>query len=394
MASPRDTARPVVRDFIARYGAGPVFLVRAPGRVNLIGDHTDYNGGYVLPIAFDRDLWLAFRPGERSRVELTSLDLNQTVEFDLSRISRNTAAGWSAYPMGVAWALREEGFKLRGLRGLIRSHIPPEAGLASSAALEVATALALCAVSDIRIDRPRLARICRRAESDFVGMRCGIMDQFAALLCRKGHALFVDCAALSFELVPMRREDVAVVVCDTGIRRSLVQSLYNERRKECARAFFLLKRHLPDIETYRDLGVEKFKAYESALPEPLRRRARHVVTENARVLHAVRCLEREDFITFGALMDASHESLRKDFEVSCRELDLLVDLARQVRGTFGARITGAGFGGCTVNLVPAERTEEFVETVSTAYRDEIGRRPAIFRCRPADGATLETEGRS
>ncbi len=378
-------------ELVHRYGPGPVSVARAPGRVNLIGDHTDYNGGFVLPMALDRDLRVAFRRWKDHRVELVSLDMGETVEFSLSNISKGEGPSWAAYPMGVAWALQEEGHKLSGLRGVIKSDIPAGAGLGSSAALEVACATAFCAASDLKVDREKLAQICRRAESDFVGMRCGVMDQFASLLCRKGHALFIDCAALSYEPVSLRDIDAAVVVCDTGVKRRLADSPYNERRKECARAFYLLKRHLPEIETYRDITMEKFKAYESNLPEPLRKRARHVVTENTRVLHAVRYMKRGDLIAFGALMDASHASLRNDFEVSCAELDCMVDLGRDVHGTFGARMTGAGFGGCTVNLVQADRVNTFVESVSAGYRDETGRVPAIYICRPSDGATLESE---
>ena len=374
-------------------GKGPIYIARAPGRVNLIGDHTDYNGGYVMPMAIDREVRIAFQPLDGHRVELTSLDYDEQAAFDLSGISRGDGPAWLMYPKGVAAILQAEGHTLRGMRGVIEGTVPIGAGLSSSAALEVASAMALCRTSDLKINREKLARICQRAENEFVGMRCGIMDQFASLLCRRGRVLLLDCTTLSHELLPLDENEARIVVCDTRVKRELVGSPYNKRREECAKAFKLLQRHLPGLVTYRDVGLGAFQTFADSLPELLRKRARHVVTENARVLHAGQALRKGDLITFGTLMDASHESLRRDFDVSCDELDEMTGIARDIHGAFGARMTGAGFGGCTVNLVSASAVDEFVKVVLTRYEDSTGRKPGVYVCRPSEGATVE-EGRA
>ena len=376
------------------FGPGPIAVARAPGRVNLIGDHTDYNGGYVLPMAIDRDVRIAFRASDDGRVGLLSPQFGEKVEVDLADISPSRVPAWARYALGIAAVLQEEGYKLRGWRGVINGDLPIGAGLSSSAAVEVASALVFCDVSDLKINRVKLARLCRRAEGEFVGMPCGIMDQFACLMGKKGHAVFLDCTTLAHELVPLDENSARIVVCDTGVRRRLAESPYGERREESARAFKLLQRHLPDAETYRDISLEAFKAYAADLPGTSLRRARHVVTENARVLHAVRPLRKRDLITVGALMDASHESLRADYEVSCPELDLLVGLSRDAQGAFGSRMTGAGFGGCVVSLVKADLVDDFAKALTTGYREKVGHAPDVYVCRSADGATLESENAS
>ena len=379
-----------VQELVETLGPGPVFVARAPGRVNLIGDHTDYNGGFVLPMAINRDVRIAFRPSNDTRVEVRSHRFGETVSVELSAISRDRLPAWARYVLGVAAVLQEDGHKLRGWRGVISGDVPIGAGLSSSAALEVAAAMVFCHVSGLTINREKLALLCRRAESEFAGVRCGIMDQFICMMGRKGHALFLDCATLNQELIPLDETAGTFVVCDTGIRHKLSESPYNERRKECARAFKLLQRHLPELETYRDLSVEMFNIHASDLPETLRKRAHHVVTENTRVLYAVRALKERDLLSVGALMDTSHESLRCDFEVSCPELDLLTDLARDAHGTFGSRMTGAGFGGCTVSLVRTDCVEDFVKMVTSGYYEVTDHRPEIYICRPSDGATVES----
>ena len=382
-----------LQELMEAFGSGPVSMARAPARVNLIGEHTDYNGGFVLPMAIDRDVRIAFRPADDGRVELLSLDFNEKASFEISAMTPRKDSTWLNYPMGVAAILRQEGHKLRGLRGVVKGNVPIGAGLSSSAAIEVAFAMAICAASGLAINREKLARICQRAENEFVGMNCGIMDQFASLLARKDHALFIDCTTLSHELVPFDSKKASVVVCDTGVKRELVKSPYNQRRVECARAFKLLHRYQSEIKTYRDISIEAFNAYGHDLPDPLSRRAHHVVTENSRVLHAVRALTDGDMLGFGTLMDASHDSLREDFEVSCKELDLLVALAREANGTYGARMTGAGFGGCTVNLVRPDRVEDFVKSVSAGYLDKTGRSPDVYVFSPSEGASVEGEAR-
>ena len=376
-------------EFIKTFGADPVGLARAPGRVNLIGEHTDYNGGYVLPMAIDRDVRMAFRPADDGRVEIVTLDLNDKVSVEISALDRDRVPEWARYPLGVAAILQEEGHALRGLRAVVKSDVPVGGGLSSSAALEVAAAMAFCSASGLTINREKLAVICQRAEREFVGMRCGIMDQFASLMCRKGHALFLDCATLDYDLVPIDETQASVVVCDTRVKHELTESPYMERQRQCAVAFKLLQRQFPEIETYRDVSVTAFIAHAEGIPQPMRKRAHHVVTEDERVLNAVQSLCAGDLITFGTLMDASHESLQKDFEVSCEELDVLVELAREVNGTFGSRMTGGGFGGCTVSLVRSDAVDDFTKTVTAGYRERCGKKPGVFVLCPSDGATVE-----
>ncbi|MGD1001670.1 MAG: galactokinase [Candidatus Brocadiia bacterium] len=377
------------------FGKGPVSIARAPGRVNLIGDHTDYNGGYVLPAAVDREVRIAFRPSGDARVEMVSADFEERAAFDLGGVARGQAQGWAKYPAGVAAALQAEKYPVAGLRAVIQGNVPVGAGLSSSAAIEVACALAFCSVSGLKIDREKLAHICQRAENEFVGMQCGIMDQYACLLGRKDCALFLDCTTLQSELVPLDERGAKIVICDTRLKRQLVNSAYNRRRGECEEAFRILKQHLPDAKSYKDISIPMFRAYAHDLPDPLGKRAKHVVTENARVVQAARLLKKGDLIGFGALMDASHDSLRDDFEVSCKELDLLVGIARESEGVFGSRMTGAGFGGCTVALVRPDCVEAFTAKISEGYRADTGAAPGIYIVRASEGATYENaEGRS
>lgn len=370
------------------FGVGPVFVARAPGRVNLIGDHTDYNGGYVLPAAIDAEIRIAFRPADDRRVDLLSLDYNDRQAFDLDRIEPGETS-WIKYVKGVAFVLKEQGYALRGLKGVIRGTVPQGAGLSSSAAFEVAAAMAFSSASGLKIHREKLAHICQRAENEYVGMRCGIMDQFASLMGRQGRALLLDCSTLEHELVPLDESKASIVVCDSMVSRTLTTSPYNERRRDCELAFKLIKQHAPEIRTYRDISLAMYKAFAHDLPEPARRRARHVVTENERVKQAAKCLAAGDYVSVGALMDASHESLRTDFEVSCEELDLLVSLARETPGVFGSRMTGAGFGGCTVSLTPPEHVKEFKDIVTAGYLRETGKIPNIYVFSPSDGASVE-----
>ena len=377
------------KKLIEVFGPGPVSVVRAPGRVNLIGDHTDYNGGYVLPAAVDREVRIAFRPSGDARVEMLSADFDERAAFDLAGLAPGHAQGWAKYPMAVAWALQAEKHPLAGMRAVLQGNIPIGAGLSSSAAIEVACAMAFCEVSGLKIHREKLARICQRAENEFVGMQCGIMDQYACLLGRKDCALLLDCTTLATELVPLDERSAKIVICDTRLKRQLVNSAYNSRRKECEEAFAILKRHFPEVKTYKDISIPMFRAYAHDLPDPLVKRARHVVTENARVAGAARLLKKGDLISFGALMDASHDSLRNDFEVSCKELDVLVGIARESEGVYGSRMTGAGFGGCAVALVRPDCVKSFTARISEDYKADTGAEPGIYIVRASEGATVE-----
>jgi len=366
--------------FRRQWGAEPVLCARAPGRVNLIGEHIDYNDGFVLPMAIDRDIWIAFRPREDRTVRLWSLDFGQASAFALDAIATDASAPWSNYVRGVAWALGEKGMALRGLDAVIQGTVPVGAGLSSSAALEVAAGLALLASAGESLPPEELALACQRAENEFVGNRCGIMDQFVAALGRAGHALFLDCRTLDYRHVPLPA-DFRIVVANSMVKRALVDSAYNERRSQCEEAARVL-----GVRALRDADEAALASARSRLSDAVYRRARHVITENARVVQAVAAMRRGDAETFGALMDASHVSLRDDYEVSCRELDALVEIARRQAGCLGARLTGAGFGGCTVNLVRADAVGAFVAALRKGYREQTGLDAEIYVCAAADGA--------
>jgi galactokinase len=372
--------------FRRQFGDGPVRLFRAPGRVNLIGEHTDYNDGFVLPMAIDRDTVVAAAARSRPRVRVHSLNVNESFEFDLEHPGPQQRGLWLDYVEGVAQSLKERGVPVSGADLLLSSDVPAGAGLSSSAALEISVGLALLAVSGAELDRVSLALAGQQAEHVYVGTKCGIMDQLVVACGLKGHALLIDCRALETEQIPLDTSRSAVAICDTRVKHQLSASAYNTRRAECERGVELLSRLLPGIRALRDVSLADFQACEEQLPEPVRSRCRHVVTENARTLAASRALKMGDFKEMGQLMFASHESLRKDYEVSCVELDAMVEIAADVEGVWGARMTGGGFGGCTVNLVRREALAKFQETITDGYNKATGRIPNIYISAPADGA--------
>jgi galactokinase len=376
--------------FESRFGRPPVAVSEAPGRANLIGEHVDYNEGHVLPIAIDRSIMVAFAPRTDGRVRLYSLDLEQELAFGLEHIERDPEAPWSDYVRGVAWALQEAGQRIVGLDAALQGDVPVGAGLSSSAALEVAALGAFDAASDLRIDRRELALLGQRAENGFVGVACGIMDQMAAALARGGHALLIDCRSLEHEDVGLPLEGLSIVVADSGVRRALLDSQYNVRRQECHQAAELLAAAITDrpVTALRDVTPEDLARHGHVLSPTLLKRARHVVEEERRVVGAVEALRRGEVEAFGEALNASHRSLRDDYEVSCPELDLLVELAQAVPGVLGARLTGAGFGGCTVNLVRSDALEAFRARVMTRYCTETGRDGRTYVCRAADGLRL------
>jgi galactokinase len=382
--------------FESRFGRSPAAVAAAPGRVNLIGEHLDYNEGHVLPVAIDRSIMVAFAPRQDGRVRLYSLDFQQESAFDLREIKKDPEAPWSDYVRGVAWALGEAGHRLSGMDAALQGDVPVAAGLSSSAALEVAALGAFEAASGLQLDRRDLALLGQRAENRFVGVACGIMDQMAAALSRAGHALLIDCRSLEHEPVPLPLAGLRLVVADSGVRRALLDSQYNLRREECQRAVELLAAAIADrpIAALRDVRPEDLARHGDSLPPNLLKRARHVVEEERRVLLGVEALRTGDVEAFGEMLDASHRSLRDDFEVSSPELDLLVELAWAQPGVLGSRLTGAGFGGCTVSLVRAEAVEAFREGVVARYRTETGREGRMYVCRAAGGLRLHRFQRS
>ncbi len=377
------TDQKVINAYIQRHGEPPALLVRAPGRVNLIGEHTDYNDGFVLPMAIDRAVYYALRPRNDSQVRIYSLDYEELGQFDLTNIV-DTGSGWLEYVKGTAWAMQSIGCELKGFEGVLAGDVPLGAGLSSSAALEMATARAFTAVSNLSWNPAEMAKQGQKAENQWVGVNTGIMDQMISAAGEAGHALLIDCRSLATEAIPLP-PGTTVVILDTATRRGLVDSAYNERRVQCeaAAAFF-------DVAALRDVDEVTFHARAAELDELTRRRARHVITENERVLAACAAMRNGDAVEFGRLMNASHESMQHDFEISNEQLNIMAALARRQPGCFGARMTGGGFGGCAVALVAADQVDDFVTAVAVAYTAATQLAPQIYVSLAADGAGILT----
>ena len=363
-------------------------LFSAPGRVNLIGEHTDYNDGFVLPTAANLRTWVAAGKRSDGLVAVHSMDLGESASFPLRQNlfnSQTATKRWLNYIEGVAKTLCDEGLKLSGADLVIASDVPIGAGLSSSAALEIATGYALAELGGLHLSRLKLAQCAQKAERVFVGTNSGLMDQLTASFATANHAMLIDCRSLQIRQIPLTLSDHAIVICDTRVKHALVSSAYNERRRECEHAVALLKqKQKPDIRALRDLEVDDLNLVEE-LPEPERRRARHVITENKRTLEAAESLLANDAKTLGELMVKSHQSLRDDFEVSCPELDMMFDLALRQEGVAGARMMGGGFGGCTINLVHRKKLRLFADRVTAGYQRATGLVPIIHVVQPDDG---------
>lgn len=357
----------------------------APGRVNLIGEHTDYNEGYVLPLAVDKGIRFAGNARPDRTVRLYSVDYDSTATFSLEALTPDPANRWADYFKGVADELQKRGIVLKGCDAVLQGDLPRGAGLSSSAALEVASAVFLRSALGFSISDMDVVHVAQDAENNFVGLRCGIMDMYASYMGRSGSALRIDCRDLSYQLAPMPK-GLKVVVCNTGVARTLAGSAYNERRAECEEGVRILSGFLPGVRSLRDVSPAAFKAHEASLPDVVRKRVRHVVSENQRVLDTVSAMGRGDLSTLGRLMYESHESLRDDYRVSCKELDALVDIAHGCPGVVGARMTGAGFGGCIVALVEEKAVSAMVQKVGQSYRDPSGRPAEMYVFTAADGA--------
>ena len=384
----------ILAEFHRYFTNEPILRGRAPGRVNLLGEHVDYNDGPVLPAAIDRAVYLAAAPLSDGTVRLRAIDLNDQVSFRLDDLEEKRdlhglpLPSWAHYPAGVAWALKDAGLNVGGLQAVYTSDVPIGAGLSSSAAVEVGFAAVWEALSDWNIDCMSLARLCQRAENIYVGVSCGLMDQFASANGVAGHALYFDTRSLEWEPAPLPPGTV-LVIADSGMRRSLAESAYNERRAACEQAVENLRRYLPHIQSLRDVSPPEYAAYSQFLTPVVRRRAEHVIKEIARVETAVTALKRADSKTFGALMFAGHASLRDLYEVSIPELDILVELARGLPGCFGARLTGAGFGGCTVNLVDESQAQQFIQDLRDGYQQATGHEAQVYLCSASEGVTVE-----
>ena len=380
--------RSTAQEFTERYGSVPR-VFSAPGRVNLIGEHTDYNEGFVLPMAIDHRTYVAIAKRNDRRVRAKSLVLKEDGEFDLDDRSLSLEKRWLRYVAGVAWTLAEHGLKITGADLLIDSDVPIGGGLSSSAAIEVATAKALTTIAEVKIDDITLARAAQQAEAVFVGARVGIMDQLTAMLGRREHALLIDCRSLEAKPISLAHLKATMVVCNTNVRHDLASSAYNERREECERGVEHLRQKLPHIRSLRDVTLDDFRKCEDELPEPVRRRCRHVVTENDRTLKAAEALRAGDRAMLDSLMKASHASLRDDYEVSSYELDAMVDIAWRHEAVVGARMTGGGFGGCTINVVRPDAVEDFSAFVRNEYRAASNIEPDIYLVKADEGAREE-----
>lgn len=368
-------------EYRRRFGAEPR-IFRAPGRVNLIGEHTDYNEGFVMPAALEFSTWAAIAPSRDGKLHIASLNLNEDHRFDTG--DSTPAGNWTDYVRGVDVMLRRAGYDVPAGNILIWGNVPIGAGLSSSASLEVAVCFALLAMARTELTGEQIARICQRAENEFVGARCGIMDQFIAIHGRARKAIMIDCRSLEHQLRPIPKQ-VAIVIANSMVKHELAASEYNKRRAECEEGVRIMQRSLPEARALRDVSVEQLEAHKKEMPDVIYRRCRHVIRENARVLEFASALESSALQRAGELMRTSHASLRDDYEVSCRELDLLVDIAASAGG-IGSRMTGGGFGGCTVNLVKQEDVERFRSEVMAKYDSTVGLKPDIYVTRAAEGA--------
>jgi len=375
------------------YGVAPDHIVRAPGRVNLLGEHVDYNEGFVLPAAIDRATYIAFSRSGTPISSLLAMDMDDQVFFTLQSVrSRTQVAGpplpeWSLYPAGILWALGEEGLNTSGMNAVYMSNVPRGSGLSSSASVELAFMLAWQTLEEWTLPPIQRALLGQKAENQFVGVNCGIMDQFASACGVENKLLLLDCRSLEWKTIPLP-EDVSIVIADTTIRRKLTSGEYNKRRSACEEAVRLLKQDLPDIKSLRDVSVEEFNRLAGKLPEEVAKRARHVVEEIERTKQAEALLETGNIHQFGELMNECHASLRDLYEVSCPELDVMVRVAQSIEGCYGARLTGAGFGGCTVNLVARDNAESFAKILAAGYESETGLRPEIYITRASNGAEV------
>jgi galactokinase len=389
-----DLRQRILAAFRQRFGVNPEFVARAPGRVNVLGEHVDYNEGFVLPAAIDRVTLVAFQKSRSPLSTLLALDLGEETSFDRQSVhDRQDSNGavlsfWARYPAGVLWAINAEELDTPGMQAVFASDVPRGAGLSSSASVEMAFGVAWEKLGGWTLAPIHLAKIGLKAEIDYVGLNCGIMDQFASACGVKDRLLFLDCRSLEWQAVCLPKKTV-IVIADTSVRRSLKSSTYNERHAACAEAVRILQEYIPGVRSLRDVSPSQFHRYANRLPDIVAKRAQHVVEEIARTRQSIKLLENNDAVQFGQLMNACHSSLRDLYDVSCPELDTMVALARKLPGCYGARLTGAGFGGCTVNLVAGEAADLFARDLAAGYTQETGLKSEIYICHATDGAGVE-----
>lgn len=354
-----------------------VAVAMAPGRVNLIGEYTDFNEGFVFPMTVDRGVYVAIRERSDRQVRVASVRFDELVEYELSEFEAPTPGSWSSYVLGLVEELRRRGLLTSGFEALVDGNLNLGAGLSSSAALELATGVALQQVFEFEMNRVDLVKLCQYVEHSYAHVMCGIMDQFACGIGSSGHALLLDCRSLEYENIPVKLDDYRVVIISSEVRRSLTSSAYNARRAECQAGVEHFARYGKAVRALRDVDAELFEAHNDELTCVVRQRCRHVISENQRTLDGAAALKTGNFVRFGEIMSASHRSLRDDFEVSCPELDLLVQLAIDTEGVLGSRMTGAGFGGCTVSIVHRDAVSQLVENLAE-YARRFNLEPGVF----------------
>jgi galactokinase len=378
----------VAAEFRNRFGRTPL-VVRSPGRVNLIGEHTDYNEGFVLPAAIDKEIVLAVGSRDDGVCRMVAADLGQPFETTLDALARSEL-GWPNYLLGVVDQLRREGIPVRGFDCVFGGDIPIGSGMSSSAALEAGFLFALNELCGLNLDRLRMARLAQRSENEFVGLRCGIMDQFANLFGHEGSVILLDCRSLQYDYVPFSRSDIRIVLCDTQVKHELASSEYNVRRGQCEAGVEAIRKSSPSVHSLRDVTRAMLDEHREQMDLLVYKRCAYVIEENQRVLAGCDDLRRDDLEAFGRRMLQSHEGLRDEYEVSCGELDVLVDAALGVDGVYGTRMMGGGFGGCTINLVREDRVKEFSETVTQAFESTFGKAPKIYLTRITGGTGTVT----
>jgi galactokinase len=374
----------LIKKFKAAFAQTPR-VFRAPGRVNLIGEHTDYNDGFVMPAAVAFSTYVAISPRTDRMLSIRSEEIPGNLDFDIDHLPERRTGQWCDYLLGVASVLQQRGSKLTGANVLVHGDVPIGAGLSSSAALEVSSALAFMSLNGTRIALPEVAKLCRKAENEFVGARVGIMDQFVSCMGKAEHAFLLDCRSLEYQFVPIP-PGVELVVCNTRVKHDLATGAYNQRRAECEEGVHHFAKWNPGVHALRDVSVQMLQQHSKDLPATIAKRCTHVVLENQRTLEAASAFTAGDLAKVGKLMRESHDSLRDLYEVSCRELDLMVDSAEGLPGFIGGRMTGGGFGGCTVNLVYEDKAQDFASRIAARYKDATGIEPQIYLCAAEDGA--------
>ncbi len=384
----------MIKEFMSVFGGNDegIRVFASPGRVNLIGEHTDYNGGYVFPAALKMRSAIVMRKRDDNLLRLKATDLDGIVEADISKLDSYKGIKWGDYQIGVAYILQNSGYDIVGADILCDDTVPHGGGLSSSAAIEVSTALMFATLSNEKngknepVDMIEIAKLSQKAEHEYAGVNCGIMDQFASAMGKENHAIFLDCKTLDYKLVPLDLKNCKIVISNTNKKHSLGASKYNERRSQCEKGLEILKKALPGKSCLGEITMAELEQFESLIEDDvIRRRVRHVISEDNRVLRAVEALGNGDLKTFGSLMNASHDSLRDNYEVTGFELDTMVEEARKIDGVLGSRMTGAGFGGCTVSIVEERSVDEFIKTVGENYEAKTGIKPSFYVTETGDG---------